>query len=101
MVLVVRQDLGMQKGKIVAQTGHAVLAVFEEAQIRSDITRGWIDQWEIKGTKKIALKVKSEEAMMSLQALAESNDVPNAVIEDAGLAQVDPGSRTVLGLGPA
>jgi PTH2 family peptidyl-tRNA hydrolase len=55
----------------------------------------------VKGTKKIAVKVKGEAPLLALQAMAESTDVPNAVIEDAGLTQVDPGSRTVLGLGPA
>ena len=36
MALVVRTDLGMTKGKIAAQCGHAVLGAFKSADIFAD-----------------------------------------------------------------
>ena len=47
MVLVVRTDLGMGKGKIGAQCGHAALGVYQEAKKRqSDIWEQIREAWD-------------------------------------------------------
>ena len=45
--------------------------------------------------------MRSEEELLTLQATARSLGVTAEVIQDAGRTQIDPGSLTVLGVGPA
>ncbi|KAJ5293089.1 uncharacterized protein N7443_009042 [Penicillium atrosanguineum] len=100
LVLVVRTDLGMTKGKIAAQASHATLACykyFHEHSPDSPIVR----RWERNGQAKIALQIKSEDELLLLQAQAMSLGLCARVIQDAGRTQIASGSRTVLGiLGP-
>ncbi|KAK6429701.1 hypothetical protein LTR95_014151 [Oleoguttula sp. CCFEE 5521] len=100
LVLVVRNDLGMTKGKIAAQCSHATLACYK-AMIRADPSHPVLRQWERMGQAKIALKVDSEEDMLMLQAQAVSLGLCAQVIHDAGRTQIASGSATVLGIGPA
>ncbi|KAJ3373163.1 hypothetical protein GGF31_001153 [Allomyces arbusculus] len=79
MVLVVRNDLGMTKGKVAAQLAEA---------------------WEYSGQAKVALKVNSEDEMLELEALAQSLSLSAKSIRDAGRTQIAAGSRTVLAIGP-
>ncbi|KWU45734.1 PTH2-domain-containing protein [Rhodotorula sp. JG-1b] len=98
LVLVVRSDLNMTKGKIAAQCGHATLACYKTL-VRSN--PNLIKHWERTGQAKIALKCDSEEDLQLLQASAQSLGVCARSIQDAGRTQVDPGTTTVLGIGPA
>jgi len=50
---------------------------------------------------KIALQVKGEDTLLTLQAQAISLGLVAEVIADAGHTQIAPGSLTVLGIGPA
>nr|POE65932.1 putative peptidyl-trna hydrolase 2 [Quercus suber] len=100
LVLVVRTDLGMSKGKIAAQCGHAVLACYK-AMLRADPSHPLLQRWEHLGQAKVALKVDSEEDMLMLQATAVSLGLCAQVIHDAGRTQIASGSATVLGVGPA
>lgn len=98
LVLVVRTDLGMTKGKIAAQCGHATLACYKRLlRAKSPM----LNRWERTGQMKVALQVKSEEEMELLQAQAISLGLIAEVIQDAGRTQIAPGSHTVLGIGPA
>lgn len=47
------------------------------------------------------MQVKSEEELLTLQAVAQSLGVTAEVIADAGRTQIESGSLTVLGVGPA
>ncbi|KAF7732746.1 hypothetical protein EC973_000017 [Apophysomyces ossiformis] len=97
MVLVVRTDLGMTKGKIAAQCGHATLACYKAIK-KSD--PNILREWERSGQAKVALKIDSEEKLLELQALALSLNLTAQSIRDAGRTQIAAGSRTVLGIGP-
>jgi len=106
LVLVVRTDLGMTKGKIAAQCGHATLACYKRlekaaAKDANGPEAKLLRQWERLGQAKIAVQVKSEEEMLELQAKARSLGVTAEVIQDAGRTQIAASSRTVLGVGPA
>ncbi|GAB1313350.1 peptidyl-tRNA hydrolase [Madurella fahalii] len=106
LVLVVRTDLGMTKGKIAAQCGHATLACYKAllAAAQRDpqgAEARLLRQWERHGQAKIAVQVKGEDEMLALMARARSLGVPAEVICDAGRTQIASGSRTVLGVGPA
>ncbi|KAJ6260288.1 hypothetical protein Dda_4513 [Drechslerella dactyloides] len=97
MVLCVRTDLGMTKGKIAAQCGHAVLACYKTVSRHAPLL---LKRWEYIGQAKIALKVDSEEELLTLQAQAVSVGLVARVIHDAGRTQIAAGSATVLGIGP-
>ncbi|CDS10239.1 hypothetical protein LRAMOSA02915 [Lichtheimia ramosa] len=97
MVLVVRTDLGMTKGKVAAQCGHATLACYKSAmKSNPEVLR----IWERTGQAKVALKCDSEDKMLDLQAIALSLNLTAQSICDAGRTQIAAGSRTVLGIGP-
>ncbi|KKK14733.1 hypothetical protein P175DRAFT_0497391 [Aspergillus ochraceoroseus IBT 24754] len=100
LVLVVRTDLGMTKGKIAAQCSHATLACYKY-MVANSSGSVLLRRWERQGQAKIALQIKSEEELQLLQAQAVSLGLCARVIQDAGRTQIASGSRTVLGiLGP-
>jgi len=99
MVLVVRTDLGMTKGKIGAQCGHAVLACYKQF-LKHAPNSAVLKRWEHMGQAKVALQVKSEEELEVLQAQALSLGLVAHIIHDAGRTQIASGSATVLGIGP-
>lgn len=100
LVLVVRTDLGMTKGKIAAQCSHATLACYKHF-LRHSPDSPILRRWERQGQAKVALQVKSEEDLSLLQAQAMSLGLVAEVIADAGRTQIASGSHTVLGIGPA
>ncbi|KAF8309711.1 peptidyl-tRNA hydrolase, partial [Clavulina sp. PMI_390] len=97
-VLVVRTDLGMTKGKIAAQCGHATLACYKSLSKHNPTL---LHHWERIGQAKIALKCDSEDELLLLQATAQSLGLCAQSIQDAGRTQIAAGSTTVLGIGPA
>lgn len=100
MVACVRNDLAMSKGKIAAQCGHAFLGAYRVAR-RLPLGREWAKAWLSRACAKIALKVDSEAALYQIHEAAKAAGLPCMVIEDAGRTEVEPGTRTVLGIGPA
>ncbi|KAF1962859.1 PTH2-domain-containing protein [Byssothecium circinans] len=100
LVLIVRTDLGMTKGKIGAQCGHATLACYKQF-LRTAPNSNILRRWERSGQMKVALQVKSEEELEMLQAQALSLGLVAQIIHDAGRTQIASGSATVLGIGPA
>ncbi|UYV70208.1 UBE2G1 [Cordylochernes scorpioides] len=97
MVLVVRNDLKMGKGKIAAQCCHAALSAYRRALIKKPHI---LQLWQVLGEPKIVLKADSEDCMMCLVPKAKEIGILTSVITDAGHTQVAPGSKTVLALGP-
>ncbi|TMW64894.1 hypothetical protein Poli38472_009061 [Pythium oligandrum] len=98
MVLCVRTDLKMGKGKIAAQCCHATLGAYKRALKR---TPNAVRAWEMLGQAKVCLKVDSEEEMMALAEAATALGLINYVVADAGRTQIAPNSKTVLAIGPA
>ncbi len=96
--IVVRADLKMGKGKVAAQVAHASLSAAEEARLRRS---SWYAGWKDGGQAKIVLKVGSEESLRELLQRAKAAGLPAALIEDRGLTQLEPGTVTCLGIGPA
>jgi PTH2 family peptidyl-tRNA hydrolase len=98
MVLCVNMSLGMQKGKIAAQCGHATLGSFMMA---NDYSPSAVDCWFDEGQAKIALKVPKEEDIFELLEKAKLSGLATCLVEDEGRTQIAKGSRTVLAIGPA
>ncbi|CAO1628295.1 unnamed protein product [Parajaminaea phylloscopi] len=97
LVLLVRTDLKMDKGKIAAQCSHATLACYK-SMVKTNPKL--LKHWETIGQAKVALKCPSEEEMNRLEAQAKSLGLCAKAIRDAGRTQVAAGSKTVLGIGP-
>lgn len=53
------------------------------------------------GQTKIALKVKDLDYVLKLEREARARRLPLFLVRDRGLTQVEPGTITCLGIGPA
>ncbi len=97
-VIAVRIDLGMSKGKMAVQVAHGAVSAAEKARIsHQDIWKAWLGE----GQKKVAVKVQSEEELLQLMRQAATKSLPYALIRDAGMTELPPGTMTVIGIGPA
>ncbi len=92
--IIVRKDLKMGQGKIATQSAHASIMAMEKTDKKI------VDEWKAQGMKKIVLKVGSEQELLELFNRAK-RELPCALIKDAGLTQIESGSSTALGIGPA
>ncbi|MCJ1421027.1 hypothetical protein MMC32_007389 [Xylographa parallela] len=100
LVLVVRTDLGMGKGKIAAQCSHATLACYTYFLAHAPASP-LLKRWHALGQAKVALQCRGgEEELLTLQAQALSLGLCARVVRDAGRTQIASGSATVLGVGP-
>ncbi len=98
VVVLVRTDLDMGKGKIAAQVGHASVDLALRAR---DKDKKAFDSWMMSGQKKVVLKVANMEEMVRYMNEARSYGIYTSMICDAGRTQIAPGSATCVGLGPA
>ena len=98
MVLVLRGELRLTAGKAAVQAAHAAVMLATAAERRD---AGAFDSWTARGQKKIALVVPTLAEMEALERSARGKKIPTVWVEDAGLTEVAPGTRTCLGLGPA
>jgi PTH2 family peptidyl-tRNA hydrolase len=96
--IIVRQDLKMSKGKTAAQVAHAAVSSYIAARRRR---QEWAESWMNEGQKKVVLKAESMEEMLELKKMADIESLPNSLIADAGLTELEPGTVTCLGIGPA
>lgn len=87
----------MGKGKLAVQVAHAALSSAERTR-RS--RKDWFDAWYSENQAKICVKVDGESDLRRLKGRLDEAGIPNALIEDAGLTQLEPGTTTALGIGP-
>jgi PTH2 family peptidyl-tRNA hydrolase len=97
MVLVIRTDLKMSTGKMIAQAAHAAVEANEQA--KKTHSKQW-RKWRDEGAKKVSLEAWSLEELLDLSENAEKLNIVNVLIKDAGHTELPPGTTTVLGLGP-
>ena len=98
LVVVVRTDLGLSKGKLAVQVAHASVNCAMQA---SRSKGGLYDEWYRSGQKKIVAKVATMRELLELKSMAEAKGLITSLVTDAGLTQVPPGTTTCLGIGPA
>lgn len=95
MVIIVRTDTPMTVGKMISQTGHAV------AQLMLGDRNETFVNWLTTGMKKVTLQVGSEKELDEAIRRAQDKGLPVHVIRDAGLTQLEPGTKTCCAIGPA
>lgn len=92
--ILVRQDLKLPPGKMAAQVAHASV----ECVFRAD--KALVKAWRAEGMGKVVLRVKDESELRTLVEEAKALGVAAAIITDAGLTVVAPGTVTCGGIGP-
>ncbi len=97
MVLILRGELRLTPGKAAVQAAHAAVMLVERREGRG--TRD-LDEWFRQGQRKIALVAPTLDDLEELERKARARGIPTVWVEDAGLTEVPPGTRTCLGLGP-
>ena len=96
-VIAVRKDLKLQKGKMAVQVAHASVGAYRKAV---SAKKEWVSEWESEGERKVAVWVEGEKQILDLYNKVKGK-MPCALIRDAGLTQLEPGTITCLGIGPA
>ena len=105
MMIVMRRDLKMRKGKIAAQAGHAcidaiIMALNKEGRVNdfeitddgiilkdSDKSTTPLSNWFKYGCAKICVYVDSEEELIDIADKAKEKGIIAAVITDAGMTE--------------
>ena len=98
MVIVVRADLKMSKGKAAAQAAHAAVNCAFASKKKDSKT---FDKWMDSGQRKVVLKVQDERQLFEIKAMADAAGLINSIITDAGRTEIAPGSVTCIGIGPS
>ncbi len=96
-VIAVRTDLGMGKGKIAAQVGHA--GVMGSEHVRKSHPEWWSEWWG--GQEKVVVKVSGIKELQDVKKHAIDLNLPWSEISDAGHTQLAPGTTTCISIGPA
>jgi len=111
-VIVLRTDLNMRKGKMVAQGCHCSMKVFfdrfnyfnpignDPAYIDMTLTPA-MEEWYKGAFTKVVVGVDSEEAIYQLAEQAKKLDIPHAVIVDNGFTEFHGNKTTTcIAIGP-
>lgn len=97
LAVVVRDDLRLSRGKLAVQVGHAAVSCALRARKSA---KSWFRAWIDEGQRKVVLRTEGLPELRLLEEEAKARRLPVAMITDAGLTEVPPGTVTVLGIGP-
>ncbi|MCJ7606405.1 MAG: peptidyl-tRNA hydrolase Pth2 [Thermoplasmata archaeon] len=98
LMIAVRDDLKMSGGKLAVQVAHAAVACALSAKAnRSE----WFSKWYGEGQRKVVVRARDIGHLRELEMEATRLRVPKAMISDAGLTELAPGTTTCIGIGPA
>ena len=92
------KSVKMSPGKAAAQSGHATLGAYRRAM---RLTPNAVRDWLRIGQMKITLKCPSLQELLELEQKCAAAGLNTCLIRDAGHTEIEPGSRTVLAVGPA
>ncbi|MCJ7478584.1 MAG: peptidyl-tRNA hydrolase Pth2 [Candidatus Nanohaloarchaeota archaeon QJJ-7] len=94
-IIAIRKDINMSEGKRVAQACHASLGAYNNS---ADSAK---NLWEADGAKKIAVGIDGEKELKEKFKNAKIEDLPAYIVRDAGETELEEGTVTALGIGPA
>jgi PTH2 family peptidyl-tRNA hydrolase len=103
-VIVMRKDLGMRRGKQIAQGAHAAMmfltGMFHGGECKGFLTKAE-QQWVEGNFRKITVQVKSEEQLLDVQREAEAAGLTVHLVTDGGLTEfAGVPTSTALAIGP-
>ncbi|HJN55723.1 MAG TPA: aminoacyl-tRNA hydrolase [Candidatus Poseidoniales archaeon] len=98
LVCVIDVGLGMGKGKIASQVGHACMEVALQIQRENP---SLLSAWRSRGAGKIIVRSEDGSSLLQISDRARKAGIRTHGVRDAGHTQVEPGSTTVLAIGPA
>jgi PTH2 family peptidyl-tRNA hydrolase len=98
LILVVRTDLGMGRGKVAAQVAHAAVAATLAGLDRHGAD---LAAWLREGQPKVVLRVPGAPELEDVADRARQAELPVEVICDAGRTQLSAGTLTCCAIGPA
>jgi PTH2 family peptidyl-tRNA hydrolase len=96
MAILIRTDIKMSKGKVLAQVGHAIV----EATIKAYTKTTLFYKWQADGEKIVILKVPNEKTLLTIMDIATRKKVQNGFVIDAGLTELKEGTITIGYVGP-
>ena len=87
-VIVMRKDLNMRKGKMVAQGAHASIAFITSRILGNHFSLSSAEwDWIENSFTKICVGVESEDELLAIHAAATSRGLVSHLIRDAGLTE--------------
>ena len=96
-VIVMRKDLNMRKGKMIAQGAHSSVTAITNYRSNPDI-----ETWLQYGQTKICVYVESEKALLEIWQKAVEAGVIRAIITDSGKTEFHGvPTKTCVAVGPA
>lgn len=98
MVLVTRVDLPLSAGKLAVQVSHAAVVC---TLLTKKNKPEWFSKWQREGAKKVVVKVDALEDFFPLKEQAVKLGITAMIVTDAGYTEIEEGTQTVLGIGPA
>lgn len=98
LVIAVRNDLRLSSGKMAVQVAHAAVKCAIRCRKKN---KRWFLRWMKEGQKKVVLRARDLEELDDLEKKSKQLKITVALIEDAGLTELPPGTPTCLGMGPA
>lgn len=113
-VIVMRKDLNMRKGKMIAQGAHASLKVIldflketDKKEKSSTLNSDWFSEtpmgkWANGNFKKVVVYVNSEDELMNIYNYVKLNNISYcSLIEDSGLTEFKGiKTKTCIAIGP-
>jgi PTH2 family peptidyl-tRNA hydrolase len=101
-VIVVRKDLNMRKGKMIAQGAHASLTAAFSAMNDAHKAETDFREWFHGDQRKIAVGAPDEDTLHQVYAQAQAAGLPCALIQDHGLTEFGGvPTYTAVAIGPA
>lgn len=106
-VIVMRKDLNMRKGKMIAQGAHASMGIFFDLMKKQDNNyvlelNNDMQIWKDGVFTKICLYVESEQELSDIYLKAQFVGLPVKMIVDSGLTEFkNIPTKTCLAIGPA
>lgn len=111
-VIVMRKDLNMRKGKMIAQGAHASMAVLLDMMTKTQASAdsstvmtmsvsGPVRDWLMGKFTKVAVSVNSEQELLDVYNKARELGLPAALITDSGLTEFNGvPTNTCCAIGP-
>lgn len=109
-IIIMRNDLGMRKGKMIAQGAHASMKVFLDcAETHHALGDSWLRvaltadmlAWVDGIFTKICVRVDSQAELFFVYEAAKAAGLPAALIQDAGHTEFKEPTYTCCAIGPA